>query len=274
MSSPRRARPPIRDFLSRGWLFDMDGVLYRGKRPIPGAIRFLGEVQRRGIPYLLLTNHGCLTPLELSRKLARMGIRVPPARIYTSAEATAEWLAARGVRAVFALGEAGLRSALRRQEIRCARTRVRHVVVSLDRAMTYAKLRAACGWIARGARLIGTNPDPSYPVEDGQAPECGALLAAIESATGQKAIIIGKPSPAIFRQAAKRLGLPVHRLTMIGDRLDTDILGAKRAGARAILVLTGHSTRSMLRGAAARPDRVVEGLEELALAFRLEFGSK
>lgn len=252
----------------------MDGVLYRGKRPIPGAIRFLREVQQRGIPYLLLTNHGCLTPADLSRKLARMGIRVPPSRIYTSAEATAEWLAARGVRAVFALGEAGLRSALRRQGIRRARTRVRHVVVSLDRAMTYASLRAACGWIARGARLIGTNPDPSYPVEDGQAPECGALLAAIESATGQKATIIGKPSPAIFRQAAKRLGLPVHRLTMVGDRLDTDILGAQRAGARAILVLTGHSTRGMLRGAAARPDRVVESLEELALAFRRVPGAR
>lgn len=241
----------------------MDGVLYQGRRPIPGAIRFLREVQRRGIPYLLLTNHGCLTPAGFSKKLAKMGIRVPPARIYSSAEATAEWLAAWKIRRVYAIGEEGLFRALRLHGIRRATKGVRHVVVSLDRAINYEKLSAACWLLTHGAEFLGTNPDPCYPVEHGQVPECGAILAALEVSTGRKPTIIGKPSPAIFRQAAKRLGLPVRRLTMIGDRLDTDILGAKRAGARGILVLTGHTTRKMLRSPLVRPDRVVDDLSEL-----------
>ena len=248
---------------SRGWLLDMDGVLYHGNRVIPGAVRFLREIQRRGIPYLLLTNHGCLTPAGFSAKLAKMGIRVPPSRIYSSAEATAEWLAARKVRKVYAIGEAGLFRALRLHGIRRARTGVRCVVVSLDRAINYEKLSAACWLLTHGADFIGSNPDPCYPVEHGQVPECGAILAALEVSTGRKATIIGKPSPEVYRQAAKRLGVPVRNLTMVGDRLDTDILGAKRAGARGVLVLTGHTTRTMLRRPMVRPDRVVDDLSEL-----------
>lgn len=243
----------------------MDGVLYQGHRPNRGAIRFLRKVQERGAPYLLLTNHGCLTPAGFSKKLAKMGIRVPPSRIYSSSEATAEWLAARKVRRVFAIGEEGLFRALRLHGIRRARTRVRHVVVSLDRAINYEKLSAACWLLTHGAAFIGSNPDPCYPVEHGQVPECGAILAALEVSTGRKPTIIGKPSPAIFRQAARRLGVPVRNLTMIGDRLDTDILGAKRAGARGVLVLTGHTTRRMLRRSTVRPDRVVNDLAELEL---------
>lgn len=241
----------------------MDGVLYHGGKPIPSALGFLRALQRGRIPYLLLTNHGCLTPQGFAEKLARMGVRVPASRIYSSAEATAEWLAAQRIRRVYAIGETGLFSALRKHGIQTSDRRVRHVVVGLDRRITYEHLRMACHLIAAGARFIGTNPDTSYPVEDGSAPECGALLAAIQGATGKAPIIIGKPEPAIFRQAARRLGLPASRLTMIGDRLDTDILGAKRAGLRSILVLTGHTTRSMLRRSAVRPDRVVSRMSVL-----------
>lgn len=249
----------------RGWLLDMDGVLYCGGRPIRAAIGFLGRLQARKIPYLLLTNHGCLTPTMLSRKLARMGIGVPASCIYTSSLATAEWLAGRGIRRVHRIGERGLIEALRRHGIRHVDHSVRHVVVGLDRGLTYDHMKAACRWIAGGAEFIGTNPDPSYPLEDGLAPECGALLAAIASATGKQPTIIGKPEPAIFQQAARRLGLRVKDLTMVGDRLDTDILGAKRSGVRSVLVLTGHTTRALLKRASIRPDIVVAGLDQVPL---------
>ena len=247
----------------KGFLLDMDGVLYRGGKPIPEALRFLSRLQKEKIPYLLLTNHGCLTPAGFSKKLEHMGIRVPPARIYSSSEATAEWLSKRGVRHVFAIGEAGVFQALRRHGVRTSKKKVRHVVVGLDRKITYDHLKTACNLISGGACFIGTNPDASYPVESGHAPECGALLAAIQSATGKQPTIIGKPEPTIFRQAAHRLGLPVKQLTMIGDRLDTDILGAKKAGARSILVLTGHTTRALLRQSKIRPDQVVASLDQL-----------
>ncbi len=247
----------------KGFLLDMDGVVYRGGKPIPEALRFLSILQKRKIPYLLLTNHGCLTPSGFSKKLAHMGIRVPPAQIYSSAEATAEWLKQRKVRRVFAIGEQGVFQALRKHGIRTSEKRVNHVVVGLDRKLTYEHLKTACNLISDGAHFIGTNPDTSYPIEYGYAPECGALLAAVQSATGKAPTIIGKPSAAIFRQAAHRLGLPVKQLTMIGDRLDTDILGAQRAGARSIIVLTGHTTRAMLRENSIRPDQVVAGLDEL-----------
>ncbi len=244
----------------KGWLLDMDGVLYRGNAPIPGALAFLEILRRRRIPYLLVTNHSCLTPSGFARKLARMGIRVPARRIYSSAEATAEWLAARGIRKVFLIGEEGLRVALRRHGIALARRAARCVVVGLDRRLDYDRLTEACRLIARGALFVGTNPDPSYPIEGGLAPECGALLAAIERVTGRKPVVMGKPEPAMFRQAARRLGVPIRQCSVIGDRLDTDILGARRAGARAILVLTGHTTRALLRRSPLRPDGVAATL--------------
>lgn len=243
----------------------MDGVIYRGRSPIPEALDFLRRFEAKHIPYLLLTNHSCLTPLGFSKKLAKMGIKVPASRIYSSAEATAEWLANRKARAVYMIGEEGLAQALKRLRIRRQKKNVSHVVVGLDRQITYEHLTTACRLITAGAAFIGTNPDPIYPVEDGVAPECGALLAAIENVTGKKPTVIGKPDPGIYHQAAKRLGMPIRQLAMIGDRLDTDILGAQRSGARSILVLTGHTTRASLRNASISPDRVVKSLREVEI---------
>jgi 4-nitrophenyl phosphatase len=248
-----------------GFLLDMDGVVYRGGKPIREALDFLRKLQLKKIPYLLLTNHSCLTPEKYSLKLRKMGIQVPPEQIYSSAQATAQWLTEQKIRRVYAIGEEGLFSALRRHRIREDDKHADHVVVGLDRKLTYDHLKTACRLIAGGAQFIGTNPDPSYPVEDGFAPECGAFLAAIERATGQSPKIIGKPEVIIFKQAAARLQIPLKYLTMIGDRLDTDILGAQRAGAKSVLVLTGHTTRLHLRFSRIRPDQVVTSLSKLSL---------
>jgi len=153
---------------SRGFLFDMDGVLYRGGEPISSALEFLSEVQARKIPYLLLTNHSCLTPAQYSKNLRGMGIRVPAMRIHTSSLATAARLKNRKVGSVFAIGEAGLHRALAEAGIHLRREKVRHVVVRLDRALSYDEdLRLAVRLIEGGAEFIGTNPDPTYPLANG-----------------------------------------------------------------------------------------------------------
>jgi HAD superfamily hydrolase (TIGR01450 family) len=192
-----------------------------------------------------------------------MGISIPVESFYSSALATAQWLHEQGARQVFALGEEGLLSALQENGIEPLQKDVTHVVVGLDRNLNYEKLKQAARLISAGAQFIATNPDPTYPVEDGDAPECGLLLGALQNVTSISPTVIGKPESIIYRQAARRLGLPLQNLIMIGDRLDTDIAGALHAGARGVLVLTGHTTREMLDGSQIQPDEVHDDLSEL-----------
>lgn len=245
---------------ARGFLLDMDGVVYRGDRPIPAARRFLAALDSRGIPWLMLTNHSCRTPAAIARVLGKMGIDAAPERILTAAQATAGWLARRGIRRVFAIGEAGLLQALADQGITIRERGAEAVVVGLDRQVGYAQLATAHRLIATGLPFIATNPDATYPGAEGDEPECGMLLAALVATTRRRPRIIGKPSRAMFVEACARIGLPPSALTMIGDRLDTDIRGARRAGIRAALVLTGHTTRAMLAISGIRPDLVLEDL--------------
>lgn len=256
-TSPPSSRPP------RGYLLDMDGVLYRGSQPIPHAREFITRLQARAIPFLLMTNHSCYTPTQLQQKLAGMGMEIAEENFISSALATAQWLQSQGARHVFALGEAGLTQALHNYGIQTRGENVTHVVVGLDRHLSYQSLQQAMRLIAGGAQFVGTNPDPTYPVEDGDAPESGLLLGALENVTGKKPLIIGKPEAVIYRQAALKLGLPLENLTMVGDRLDTDIAGALGVGARGVLVLTGHTTRAMLQVTSIQPDEVLEDLSTL-----------
>lgn len=250
-------------FPSAGYLLDMDGVLYHGRRAVPGAADFIRRVNAAGTPYLCITNHACYSPRALAGRLAALGIAVPASRILTSGLATAAWLRGQGTRRVFAIGERPFLAALAAAGIDAASKRPTHVVVALDRRVTYARLAVAARHILGGAAFVGTNPDPSYPTEAGPAPECGFYLAALERMTGRTPIIIGKPAPHLFQIGALKLGLPPARLTMVGDRLDTDIRGAKRLGLRAVLVLSGSTTRPMLRGTAIRPDRVADTIGDL-----------
>ncbi len=241
----------------------MDGVLYHGRRAVPGAADFIGRLNAAGTPYLCITNHACYSPRALARRLAGMGIAVPVARILTSGLATAAWLRGQGAKRAFAIGERPFLAALTAAGIERDHARPSHVVVALDRRVTYERLATAARHILRGATFVGTNPDSAYPTEAGPAPECGFYLAALERMTGRAPVIIGKPAPHLFRIGADTLGLPPTRLTMVGDRLDTDILGAKRLGMRAVLVQSGSTTRAMLRGAAIRPDEVANGVGDL-----------
>ncbi len=251
----------------RGFLIDMDGVVYKGGKPIPSAQPFLRELQVRHVPFLFVTNHSALTPVDLSKKLSRMGLSFPPEQFYSSAEATADYLAEKKCKNVFALAEKGLTSAIQKRGIRLTDQHPDAVAVGLDRKAGYKELKKTLHLIqsvtARRGLFLGTNPDTTYPVEDGDAPECGAYLAYFESMQEKKALVVGKPSPIIYRYAAKKIGLPLKSMAMIGDRLDTDILGARRGGMKGYLVLTGHTSKAMSTKGPVKADLVLKTLEDL-----------
>lgn len=241
----------------KGYLLDLDGVLYRGAEAIPGAVDFIKRLRQAQHPFCCITNHTCLTPLQISRKLAKMAIPVPARQILTAGQVTATWLKQRGATGVFAIGERAFFSALRDEGIDPSSAKPSHVVVGLDRRVAYDRLTTAAQWLLQGVPFVATNPDASYPGTNGPALECGFFLAGLECMTGRVPTIIGKPQPFIFAQAADRLGLPASLLTMIGDRLDTDIAGARCAQIRSVLVLSGHTTRAMLRRSPIKPDQIV-----------------
>lgn len=248
-----------------GYLLDLDGVLYRGFASIAGASNFIRRLHQVKRSFCCITNHACQTPEQVARKLARMDIAVPRRMIITAGEATAVWLKQRGATGVFAIGERAFFAALLAEGIDPDSPAPSHVVVGLDRRLSYARLAAAAQWLLRGVPFIATNPDPSYPTAAGLMPECGFLLAGLERMTGRVPTIVGKPQSFMYSMAAARLGLPSTRLTMIGDRLDTDIMGAKRAGIRSVLVLSGHTTRAQVRRSPIKPDLIVKDVGHLSI---------
>jgi 4-nitrophenyl phosphatase len=216
----------------------MDGVLYRGERPLPGAKEFLERLEARGKPYILVTNNSSRTPQEYVAKLRAMGIEVREERILTSALATAEYLSQvlpPGV-PIYVIGERGLQQAVSERGFVLAEQGVRAVVAGMDRQLKLATLA-----IRAGALFIGSNPDISFPAEEGIVPGAGAVLAAIEVASGVKPVVMGKPEPGLFTAALGRIGASPQETAIIGDRLETDILGGQRCGLTTILVLTGIS---------------------------------
>lgn len=224
----------------RAVLVDMDGVLYLADERLPGAARLLGWLEERSFPFLLVTNNSSLSPEAYAAKLRRLGMPAPPERILTSAVATAELVAARhpGAR-VLVVGEEGLRQALEGAGLRVVEEDPDLVVAGIDRAFTYQRGRAAALAIRRGAAFVGTNPDLTFPTPEGLVPGAGAILAFLEAASGRRPLIVGKPERPLFEQALRRLGTRPEETLMVGDRADTDVEGARRAGLRTALVRTG-----------------------------------
>jgi HAD superfamily hydrolase (TIGR01457 family) len=245
-------------------LFDLDGVLYRGEEPVPHAVASMRAVRASGTPPVFLTNNSSRTPDQVAAKLVGLGIAADPAEVVSSALATADLLAARGGGTAFVIGQEGIRTALAEAGLRLVDgepERVDHVVVGVDLDATYAKLRTACVLVQRGAHLIATNPDRSFPVPGAEWPGAGALLALITETTGASAEVVGKPYAPLFQAAAARAG--ARRPLVIGDRLDTDIAGAAALGWDSLLVLTGVSTRGDVEASPARPTYVAEDLRAL-----------
>jgi len=255
----------------RAVLFDMDGVLYRGSQALPGVNELLAFLAEQSVAYTCVTNNASRTREQFSAKLQGMGIGVPPERIITSATATSVWLRTRAPRGatVFAIGMDGLREALFGDGYFVEQAaRPEYVVVGADFEVTYAKLRTACYAIRAGATFIGTNPDTTFPMEDGIAPGVGALILALEAASDARATIIGKPERAMFDTALQMLGVGAVDALAVGDRLDTDILGAIRAGVPSALVLTGVTTPEAARAGEIRPDAVFDDLPHLLTTWQ------
>jgi 4-nitrophenyl phosphatase len=254
-------------------IIDMDGVLYRGSTPISGAASFLGFLRERGIPFLLLTNNSTLTAEQYAGKLAQMGMQVEAECILTSAEATARYLArlAPPGTEVYAIGEDGVEAELtERGFVLRDDINVAYVVVGFDRHLTYRKMAMACLAIRAGARFIGTNPDKTFPSELGQMPGNGAALAAIEAGTDTAPLVIGKPKPAIFDLALQKLGAKAATSAVVGDRLDTDILGGQQVGLASVLVLSGVTSAQQLQDSSIVPDFVYEDVAALHRAWQDE----
>jgi 4-nitrophenyl phosphatase len=252
-------------------IIDMDGVLWRGKQPLPGLTRFFQTLRQLAIRFVLATNNATKSRDEYLAKLEQFGLHLTREELLTSPQATANYLAQHAPQAqVFVIGEAGLIAELRNAGLSVVNDqpeRATHVVVGLDRGLTYAKLAEACLLIRRGATFIGTNPDLTFPSERGLVPGNGSILAALRAATGVEPLIIGKPQPEIMRQAMAQMNGTPESTAMIGDRLDTDILGGQRAGLTTILMLSGVTSLEDLNHSPIKPDYVFANLDELTDAL-------
>lgn len=251
--------------MKHGYLIDMDGVLYRGHELIRGADTFIHDLRERGVPFRLLTNNSQRTRRDVATKLARLGIDVEEEHVFTSAMATARFLALQKPGGTaFVIGEGGLHTALHANGYSVVDRDPDYVVVGEGRTFNLEMVETAVKMIHRGAKLIATNLDPSCPVESGIRPGCGALVALLETATGIKAFSAGKPSPIMMRAARKELALSTDETIMIGDTMETDILGGVQLGFHTVLVLSGGTSRDDLPRFAYRPEIVVESLAEYA----------
>jgi len=252
----------------RGFLLDLDGVFYWDTRPLPGGREFAALLRQTETPFRFLTNNSTRTQKQYQDKLASLDIQVEEDLVLTSAPATAAYLEetlAPGSR-VMVIGRDGLVAALEERGFRITRTDldVPAVVVGMDVGLTFDMLKWATLAIRAGARFVATNPDETFPSEEGIIPGTGAIIAALEAATGERAFVVGKPESPIFHYALGRLNLPPAATAMVGDRLGTDILGANRAGMPAILVLCGLTSLGEVADSPAQPDLICRDLEELA----------
>ncbi len=248
----------------KNYLIDMDGVLVHGSKPIPGANEFIKRLRAAGAPFLVLTNNPIYTPRDLSARLERIGLEVPPEAIYTSALATARFLHSQHPDGTaYVIGEAGLTTAMHDIGYTMTDHDPDYVVVGETTALSYERLTRAVRFVAAGARFVATNPDVSGPGDGGIVPACGAITALIAAASGVKPYFVGKPNPLMMRTALRTLGAHSEESVMVGDRMDTDIIGGTESGMETILVLTGVTRREDVDRFPYRPTQVLGSVAEI-----------
>ncbi|HPR11723.1 MAG TPA: HAD-IIA family hydrolase [Bacteroidales bacterium] len=247
-----------------GFIIDMDGVIYHGNKLLDGVNEFLAWLEKTGKHYLFLTNSSERTPKELHEKLKRLGIIVGEEHFYTSALATAAFLANQTPNgSAYVIGDAGLIHALYSVGYTTNNVNPDYVVVGDTHGYNFEKIELAVNLVRKGARLIGTNPDISGPVESGITPSTKALIAPIEIVTGKKAYFVGKPNPLMMRIALKKLGLQREEAIVIGDRMDTDIRCGLESEIDTLLVLSGITDRDDIDKFPYRPQYVLKGVVDL-----------
>lgn len=246
-------------------IIDMDGVLWNGETALAGLVKCFDAIRSTGRRFVLATNNSGSTVAQHVEKLSRMGVQVSRREILTSALATTLYLGSRagaGAR-VYAIGGDGVHHALLEHGFDIAETNVDYVVVGIDREISWKKLETAAQNIRDGATFVGTNPDVTYPTEDGIRIGNGAILAALQAATSVHPLIVGKPHPILYQQAMARMEGKTDDTLAIGDRLETDILGAQQVGISSLLVLTGVTSNDMLAASKIQPTCVLPGMPEL-----------
>ncbi len=258
----------------RNLIIDMDGVLWHGDTALPGLVEFFAFLRAHSICFVLATNNAARTPQQFQTNLKRMGVEVSFEEILTSSQATAIHLsrhAPRGAK-VFVVGEEGIRQAIAENGFTVwdEESAADYVVVGMDRGLNWEKLARATLNIRAGAKFIGTNSDTTFPTERGVVFGNGAVLALLQTATSVEPMVIGKPAPIMYQQAMERLGGSVADTAALGDRLETDILGAVRAGIRSILVLSGVSTREQLTISDYQPEWVFRDIVELTTHWQAD----
>ncbi len=249
------------------WLTDMDGVLVHEEDPIPGAAEFVEALKASGLQFLVLTNNSIFTPRDLRARLLRSGIDVPEEAIWTSALATAQFLAEqRPGGSAYVVGEAGLTNALHDVGYVMTDHEPDYVVLGETRTYSFEAITRAIRLIDAGARFLATNPDVSGPSHQGLLPACGSVAALISTATGRQPYFIGKPNPLMMRSALNQLQAHSETTVMVGDRMDTDIISGLEAGLRTVLVSTGSTRPDQVETFPYRPTRVVDSIADLVSA--------
>ena len=247
--------------MPRNYICDMDGVLVFGSQPIPGANEFIKRLQTAGAKFLVLTNNSLYTQRDLHVRLLRIGLDVPPSAIYTSALATAQFLATQQTDgSAYVIGEAGLTTALHDVGYIITDQNPDYVVLGETLSYSFERITQAMRFVAAGARFIATNPDVAGPGEGGMVPGTGAVAALISAATGIQPYYIGKPNPLIMRTALRTLDAHSEDSVMVGDRMDTDIIIGTQSGLETILVLTGVTRREDVARYPYRPTHIVESV--------------
>jgi NagD protein len=245
----------------KAFICDMDGVIYHGNRLLPGAKEFVDWLRAEEKKFLFLTNSSQRSPRELHQKLKRLGVDVEPENFYTSALATAGFLASQCAGgSAYVIGEAGLINALYNSGFSMNDVNPDYVVVGESKTYNIETVEHAVHLVLGGAKLIGTNPDLTGPAERGIVPATGALISPIELATGSKAYFVGKPNPLMMRQALKRLGERRENTVIVGDRMDTDIIAGLEAEIDTVLVLTGVTDEENMKQFAYSPHLVIPGV--------------
>jgi len=248
----------------KAFICDMDGVIYHGNRIIPHVREFVNWLLENDKKFLFLTNSSERSPRELEQKLSRMGLDVSEDHFYTSALATASFLASQcHGGSVYVIGEPALTYALYEAGFSMNDVSPDYVVFGETRSLNYEKIERAVKLVQNGAKLIGTNSDLTAPVESGIIPACRALISPIEMTTGRSAYFVGKPNPLMMRHALKKLECRREDAAIIGDRMDTDIIAGIESELDTVLVLSGVSTRENIERFPYRPAYILRDVGEI-----------
>jgi len=254
------------------FLIDIDGVVIKGRTPIPGASQAVEALRGNGAVVVFVTNNASRSRTSLAQELGEIGIKVAPEQTLTTAYLAARHLLTTDARRVFMVGELGLREELTKAGLTIVEGEAEAcdaVVVGIDRGFTYRKMALANRFIRKGAKFIATNTDATLPTERGEDPGAGAIVASIATCTGRKSVIMGKPSPNLVRMALDMTGKRLRQTAVVGDRPETDMTMARRSGCLGILLLTGVSTHTRREDYAIRqrPNLIFASLQELAGSY-------